>query len=307
MISRRVLWSIGVLSLPYSAAVMHTYFYARENRDDRSIVVAGTTREFTLHIPDSYDPRKPTALVLSFHGAGLWGQAQRRISQWDRLADNFGFIVAYPSGLGGHGTRVWKVSGEDPAQNRDVQFVRALIDTLAAQYNIDRKRIYANGLSNGGGMAFMLSCTMRDEIAAFGLVGAAITMNPQLCRDTRPAPAIVIHGTKDDAALYGGGPSWVAPDDRPFPSIPGFVRNWARRNRCSATPTESRVAADVTLREYSHCANSADVAFYTIEGGGHTWPGGGYTGSEAFLGKTTMSIDASSVMWAFFKQHPLAK
>ena len=79
---------------------------------------------------------------------------------------------------------------------------------------------------------------------------------------------------------------------------------WARRNQCSATPVDSAVTFDVTRRAYSHCSDDAAVVLYTVEGGGHTWPGGGPM-PEWFAGRTTRSIDASSVMWAFFREHRL--
>src|SRR5213080_2182051 len=90
------------------------------------------------------------ALVISLHGAGLWGAAQKETSQWNRVADAHGFIVVYPSGEAGAGPRVWHEGGE-AAPSRDVRFISELIDTLEAAYNIDPGMIYANGLSNGGG------------------------------------------------------------------------------------------------------------------------------------------------------------
>jgi poly(3-hydroxybutyrate) depolymerase len=108
------------------------------------------------------------------HGAGLWGASQRDISGWNELADAKGFIVVYPSGVGGKGVRVWRAEpGDDLA--KDVRFISELIDTLKASYNIDSTRIYANGLSNGGGMSFALSCALSNRIAAVGMVAAAQT------------------------------------------------------------------------------------------------------------------------------------
>src|SRR5574341_1579817 len=79
----------------------------------------------------------------------------------------------------------------------DVQFIADLIDTLAARYNIDRPRVYANGLSNGGGMAFAISCTLSDRIAAVGVVAPALFMRWSDCTDQRPVPMIAFHGTAD--------------------------------------------------------------------------------------------------------------
>src|SRR6185436_18970196 len=154
--------AIPVAAVPFQAADFYRY-----NRDNESIVSSGVERTYLLHVPARYDPARPTALVLSFHGAGLWGVAQRDLSLWDEVADDEGFIVAYPSGLGGRGLRVWH--GDAGNRNaRDNRFVSDLIDTLRARFNIDPTRIYANGLSNGGGMSFGLSCALSDRIAAVG-------------------------------------------------------------------------------------------------------------------------------------------
>lgn len=187
---------------------------------------------------------------------------------------------------------------------KDVRFISELIDKLEASYNIDRTRIYANGMSNGGGMSFVLSCTLSDRIAAFGLVGAAQTMPWNWCTDRKPVPMIAFHGTGDSMAPYNGGLTFISPN--PFPSIPMWSANWARRNRCAPKPVESLVASDVTRRAYFNCADGADVVLYTIRGGGHTWPGGQQI-PEWFFGPTSRSIDASSQMWAFFRAHPLRR
>jgi len=237
------------------------------------------------------------------HGAGLWGAAQKETSQWNKLADNWGFIVVYPSGIGGKGVRIWRA---EPGSGlmKDVKFIAELIDTLKVSYNIDTTRIYANGLSNGGGMSFALSCTLSDRIAAVGMVAAAETLPWSWCTDHRPVPMIAFHGTADPEVPYNGGSSWVSP--RPFPSTPKWAANWARRNKCESNPVESTVAADVTRRVYTSCADNADVLLYTIQGGGHTWPGGTPL-PEWFVGRTTPSIDATSLMWSFFRDHPLQR
>jgi polyhydroxybutyrate depolymerase len=240
------------------------------------------------------------------HGAVLWGAAHREISQWDRVADREGFIVVYPSGLRGEGPRHWEAT-PNSEPSRDVAFIGDLIDTLAQTYDIDQARIYANGLSNGGGMSFVLSCRMSDRIAAVGLVASAQLLPWSSCADDRPVPMINFHGTADfDTPYHGGksGKSWISPTT--FPSAPGWTANWARRNRCAPAPIESRITADVTRTEYTECAGNAAAVLYTIEGGGHTWPGGGDI-PEWFVGPATHTIDASSIMWDFFKAHPLRR
>ena len=294
---------LALIGLPVVLVVIEAVSYHVQNRNNGSIVSSGKKREYIVYAPPSYDRRRPTPLVISLHGAGMWGASQRETSQWNRVADAHGFIVVYPSGSEGTGPRIWHEE-RGAGLPRDVRFISELIDTLKASYNIDSTRIYANGLSNGGGMSFALSCTLSDRIAAVGMVGAAQLLPFSWCTDHRPVPMIAFHGTADRWVPYHGGHSFVAPNA--FPDVPTWAANWARRNRCGSTPTDSVVASDVTRREYTHCADDAAVVLYTIQGGGHTWPGGKPL-PEWFVGSTSRSVDASSEMWAFFHAHPLLK
>src|SRR5204863_2333247 len=244
MSRKRVIGSLViVISLPVALAAFEAISFHIWNRNNGFMISSGEKREYLLYVPRSYDRTKPTPLVISMHGAGVSPKQHMIISEWNRLADSQGLIVVYPSGLERAGPRVWRV-GSDFA--KDVRFISEMIDKLEAAYNIDPARIYANGLSNGGGMAFVLSCTMSDRIAAVGMVGAAQTLPWSWCKERRAVPMIAFHGTADSFAFYNGGQSWVAP--RPFPAVPTLTANWARRNRCRPTPVESSVAADVTRR-----------------------------------------------------------
>jgi polyhydroxybutyrate depolymerase len=151
-------------------------------------------------------------------------------------------------------------------------------------------------------MTFALSCTLSDRIAAFGPVSSAVNLPPDWCPDGRPAPVVAFHGTADPFTPYEGAKVWLAPE--PFPSIPEWIATWARRNRCAPTPVESAAAPDVTRREYTGCADNASVVLYTVKGGGHQWYGGTPM-AEWMVGPYKRSVDATRVMWAFFRQHPL--
>ena len=293
--------ALVLIALPVVIVPIEAFSFYSANRDNGSFVSSGEKREYLLYVPRSYDRSKPTPLVISMHGAGLWGASQRDISRWNTVADKAGFIVVYPSGVGGKGVRVWRAEPGDDLM-KDVRFISDLIDTLSASYNIDSTRIFANGLSNGGGMSFALSCTLSDRIAAVGMVAAAQTLPWRWCTDQHPVPMIAFHGTADPEIPYDGGATWISP--RPFPSTPRWAANWARRNQCAPNPVESTVAPDVTRRAYEKCADDATVVLYTIHGGGHTWPGGTRL-PEWFVGRTTRSIDATGLMWTFFAEHPL--
>ena len=277
-------------------------FYVR-NRSDGYMVSSGQMREYVLHVPASYDHARPAPLVISMHAAGLWGAAQEATSQWNAVADREGFIVVYPSAASGGAPSIWHaVPGA--ALGTDVTFIAELIDTLSAAYNIDPARIYVNGLSNGGGMSFALSCTLSDRIAAVGMVAAAQLLPWSWCTDDRPVPMIAFHGTADPVVPYTGGRTWIS--SRAFPHVPAWTANWARRNRCGPDPIDAVVAPTVSRRTYSGCADDASVVLYTILGGGHDWPGGGPL-PEWLCGPTSRGIDASSQMWAFFREHRLSR
>jgi len=303
-----VVIGLPVVLVPVAVVSFYVSFYAL-NRANGTIVSSGQKREYLLYVPRSYDRTKPTPLVISMHAAALWPATQMETSQWNKVADEHGFIVVYPSGttLRGGGTgvlpKVWQLRPEaDLLAN--VTFISELIDTLEAAYNIDPTRIYANGFSNGGAMVFALSCRLSHRMAAVGTVSAAQDQRPwSWCADSRPVPLINFHGTAD-LVPYNGGRVWASP--RPFPSVSTWMANWARRNRCAPNPIESVVAADVTRLEYTNCANDAAVVLYTIRGGGHTWPGGKPM-PEWIVGRTSRNIDATSQMWAFFREHRLPR
>lgn len=271
------------------------------NETNGAIVTQGQTRHYLLHVPARYDASKPVPLVVSLHPAMSWPAFQMNLTHWNRVADENGFLVVYPEGRGA-GPRIWDPEGgRDPQHMPDVVFLSDLLDELERRYNIDPARIYVDGMSNGGGMAFVLSCTLADRIAAIGAVAAAQSLPWEWCQDRHPLPMLAIHGTTDPVVPYRGGKVWIAPD--PFPSVVTWAANWAQRNRCNGDPLRTRRSADVAVSTYGNCADGASVVLYTISGGGHAWPGGKPLWFP-FVGPQTDAIDATATLWAFFAAHP---
>jgi polyhydroxybutyrate depolymerase len=291
------------ITLPGVVALVEGVSFYAGNRSSGFITVGEQKRGYVLHVPGSRDHSRPVPLVISLHGGGLWGAALRDISRWNDLADREGFIVAYPSGAGRASPRSWSPS-PGPRLMRDVDFISRLIDTLVARHNVDPDRVHVNGLSNGGGMTFALSCAIPERLAAAGIVAGAQTLPWSLCADAPAVPVVVIHGTHDSVVPYDGGETWVSP--RPFPNVPAWVRRWAERNRCAAAPRDSAPSAKVTRRTYSACEHAADVVLYTLHGDGHVWPGG--RALPAWLvGTDSRSMDATEVMWEFFRERRAAR
>jgi polyhydroxybutyrate depolymerase len=290
-----------ILGLPVITILVAAVAFWLANRNNGRLVSSGQKRTFLLHVPKSYNPSVPAPMVISIHGYAEWPAHQKQISRWNDLADKNGFIVVYPCGT--NFPLRWRTHGApgsatDPML--DVTFISELIDHLAREYNIDPNRIYANGLSNGGGMTFVLSCQLSERIAAVGMVSGAYLYPWEACHPSRQVPAVVFHGTDDPIVPFQGGPSKAF--NIPFPDIPTWVETLANRHGCDAVPQALPNRGEASAVKYTNCA--ADVVFYTITGGGHAWPGG-VAIPRFIVGHTTQDIDATALMWDFFCEHPL--
>jgi polyhydroxybutyrate depolymerase len=304
--SGKIMVGALVVVIGFPAAFILTVLawgYLRD-RTNGAIISSGVTRRYLLYVPKTYDRSRPRPLVISIHPGATWPAFEMNISGWNDLAEQYGFIVVYPAGSGAffgtltRGASIWP--GGPHTLPRDVRFISDLIDKLEAEYNIDPNRIYANGMSNGGNMAFLLSCKLSDRIAAVGVVAGAQPRSWD-CGDSKPVPTVAFHGTADKFAPYLGGKSPIAP--MPFANIPDWTAHVARRNQCQGDPADTRISPSVRRLAYTNCAGNAEVILYTIEGGGHTWPGGQPL-PEWIAGRTTRDINATKVMWDFFLQHP---
>ncbi len=291
-----------------------------------TVEYGGLTREYYLYIPESYvvgQPiTQPVPLVMSLHGFAGNPREQERDSGWDAIAERENFLVVYPAGTGS--PLRWNAGQHEipglrqrsgnlleqflsgffetvPAD--DVSFIRALIDELQAFYCIDPMRIYVNGMSNGGGMTNRLACQAADVFAAAGMVAGAYT-DFGGCDPARPIPVIAFHGVKDPIVPYDGDREIV------FPAIETWVADWAARDQCAASPeTIAGTVGAVTGTRYTGCAGDAEVDFYSIADGGHTWPGGNMGRlplAALMIGKTSHDINASETMWTFFVAHPMS-
>jgi polyhydroxybutyrate depolymerase len=274
----------------------------------------GAERWYYRRVPPVYDGTSPVPVVVDFHGYSEGSTVHLQMSDLGSLGDAEGFVTVTPEGTG-------PVPRWDTAfDSADMLYVGDLLDELDATLCVDRQRIYATGLSNGAFMTSAVACVYSDRFAAFAPVAGVQT--PDDCEPTRPTPLITFHGTADTFVAYEGGLG-VDALDLPAPDgsgstiqdaappellegtpVPDVVHAWAVRNSCDVEPTETDVADDVVLTTYA--CDDADVQFYRIDGGGHSWPGSEFSQRiESVLGFTTMSISANELIWDFFVAHPL--
>jgi polyhydroxybutyrate depolymerase len=256
---------------------------------ENEILSSGEKRHFLLHVPPTYDG-DPISLVVNFHGYGSNSAQQEKLSGMSAKADEAGFIVVYPDG----DQATW-FTGPIPRGDRDRQFVRDLINHISTLYNIDPKRIYATGMSNGGGMTNRVACNLADLFAAVAPNAGAYDYSKD-CNPSRPVPILAFHGIDDEGVPYEGFQTQTI-----VPAIETWAADWATRNGCDPEPVITVHVETVNMHSWTNCKEDADVILYALEGHGHSWPGS----SMAFGELTSQAINATDIMWDFFQAHPM--
>jgi polyhydroxybutyrate depolymerase len=254
----------------------------------RVMCAGGEARTAYLRLPAGYRRGPPIPLILNLHGIDADAAHQEALSRMGRRAGEAGFAVACPEALDAPGwdaPACWNIRAirDDPD---DLAFLRTLIERLCADLPIDPARIYAAGHSNGAGMVDRLACHLAEHVAAIGPVAGAYPLW-RACAPAHPVPVVAFHGTADDVVPYDGlGDA--------LPPIRAWAAAWAEHNGCDPRSTVTRVA-DRVIRETWGGRASAPVTLYTVIGGGHDWPRADRAG-----------VDATEVICAFFRAHPLS-
>lgn len=200
--------------------------------EEMTLLSGGLQRMFRLHLPAGYNPSRPTPLVLNLPGHGESALQQERYSQYSALADQQNFIVVYPQGvIGPDGKLGWASYGKNDPTVNDVLFFSDLLTLLQQRLCVDARRIYATGISNGGGMTNLLACQMARRIAAFASVAAAIYPLPEGCHPTRAVSYLEFHGTADPLVPYNGSVMLH------FMPVMDMLQAWATRDGCTGGPT----------------------------------------------------------------------
>ena len=131
------------------------------------INVNGTKREFIVTLPENYDNSKSYPLILAWHGFG--GSAKRVSlgSYFDILSasKNQAIFIA-GQGLGTFIPGLGGGAGWNNRNDRDVTFVRTLINWAESNMSIDESRIFSTGMSYGGMFSNLLACRLGGKIRA---------------------------------------------------------------------------------------------------------------------------------------------
>ena len=262
-----------------------------------TIIVAGTSRRYVLLRPTAALANPP--LLVMLHPAFTTPETMANTTRVSDYALTQGFWVVLPDAQPGG----WN-DDLSPGREDDVLFISQLIDTLVAQGSVDPTRVYATGFSSGGFMTQRLACDLPGKIAAFA-VNAATMRNSMVATCGSPSvqrPKLYFLGTADIVVAYNGV----------FPEMPNGQRSaegtmafWSGQQGCDGPVVSAQVpdrAVDgtrVTRTVYGGCRADTRLELYTINGGGHAWPGG----DTSLLGVTTRDIQATGLLWLFVRSY----
>ncbi|MFW6323853.1 MAG: alpha/beta hydrolase family esterase [Desulfovibrionales bacterium] len=272
-----------------------------------------SSRDYHIHIPLRYDPKKRIPLLIILHGSFSSGSEIERLTGFSSLADRENLLVAYPES---HGMftflKHWNAGfccGKATLDGwDDVGFIKAVIQDVSRHFPVDLNRIYLAGFSNGGMLAFRFAAEQSHLVAAVATVSAAIgaqsdfEQTPWTLSDPRtPVPVLAFHGLSDDSVPYFGGRS-TRHRIYSFASVRDSIQFWILHNDCLMTPASYKSICNgmILHQQWKGRTEENEVVLYTIADWGHEWPGRGRRPPFTCQGET---FDAAEIMWNFFKRH----
>jgi len=298
------------------------------------------TRRYLVYAPARL-PARPLPVVLVFPGRSASAESVAFYdthTRFETLADRDGFVVVYGNGLPDPEASQQKMAAPKggflrgclaphEGEGIDVTYVRRILDQLQKELPIDRKRVYATGLSAGGGLSFQLALEAPDLVAAVAPV-AGLPFQPSgpWLQGCHPRPGFehlsiaMLAATDDPEIAYTPGPSRDYPSAR-YPGMEQTRDAWLaglglagppevdrlpdRVTGDSYEPQTGRTTSTVERQRYRPAADGHELWFYKAIGMGHAWPNptASWPGLWSWLGKTNQDIDFADEAWTFFRRH----
>lgn len=254
---------------------------------EQTINVDGDTRSYRIYVPKKSSSTGKYALLFNFHGFGSNAREQEKVSNMQALADKNHTVIVYPQGLTLPNDKpYWRTQAKQDRQ-AELRFVHAMLDELQQTHPINPKRIYATGISNGGGMANMVAAEMSDVFAAIAPVAGAYYDHTDY-QPAEPVAVMAFHGTADRTVPIHGRAK--------LPNIEAWAQSWSVINGCASTPRVVQNNDQLTWKRWRRCQAAVNVV--AIKGEGHSWPGSIYSR------RTQTDVNASEMMFDFFQRHP---
>lgn len=254
-------------SRPHAAPRPHAHSNVTRAKPGEAVNVEftlpnGHKRRAIVSVTKNYNPAHPAPVLFGFGG---WHDSPENFRNYSRFSNTGAAneaIVVYPAGV----EYAWEGAPYSVTpRGGDVAFARQIVNELDAHFNVDRKRIYAAGMSNGGGFAVNFACQAPDFVAGVVSVSGAF-YNPVIenCAPG-PVPTFIIHGAHDKLTHFDGGQLHRAP----YHSAPVVADSVAKRNLCAPRPVVEEKPGNVTQFGYPGCAK--ETVFWRINDQGHNW------------------------------------
>lgn len=225
----------------------------------RTIGAGGMERSYVLSVPAGVERTTRMPLIYVFHG--YKGDAEKVRTESGLDAANA--VVVF---MEGHDQAWAPAPYATTTGEQDIAFVEAVRQALDAEFTIDASRVFATGLSNGGGFASYLGCQRPQDLTAVGSVSAAFYERVSQGCSRIPIKHIDFHGTADSVIGYDGGQR----HNSVYESSHEMLAEAAVRNHCDELPTESTYAPGIERFVWQDC--DAPLEHYRIDGGVHEWP-----------------------------------
>jgi polyhydroxybutyrate depolymerase len=288
-------------------------------RNDYVTKVDGDPREFIVHVPAGYDAGQTTPVVFMFHGSNQGGQLMYENTKWASKADAENFIAVFPTSwkyplVGETGTHtkwndptLYLIAEPGTELKDDVKFVKTMLAQIEATFNVDQKRLFATGFSNGGSfVSSSLLFQMNDTFAAFAICGSGIKLGNENFIDNFPTDIATslfsILGTEDEKLSEATGHA------RPFPFdadgiladelFGPMLTNTASLLGLDPTQYIHKDENGYTGFQFNQSVIGADneYIFLMVNKMGHIYPS---------VDNNRYGLNAAELFWDFFMKHPM--
>lgn len=246
----------------------HTSTVSDAETTKNVVNAGGLRRTYWLSVPPNSGAQEKLPLIFAFHGKDESAQKIRRYSHLDKAQA----LVVYLDGQ----DKAWAPAPyATTTGEQDLAFVDAVRAQVEEQYPVDPARVFAVGLSNGGGFAAFLGCQRPSQFTAIGAVSAAYYWRVSENCSHIPMKHIGVHGTADKVIEYDGGTR----HNTRYESVPEVMAEMAQRNHCTDETTLSQIGRNGVKMTWHGC--DAPLVHVRVGAGKHVWPGGEEDGNPS--------------------------